>query len=69
MTVSIEPMPLAWRAIPRRWWPRHPPPFPDGPPTAEELELARELYLALDEVSQAWYAALRPRLGLPPMED
>jgi hypothetical protein len=67
--VEINPLPLWCRKIPRRLWPGFPPPFPDGTPTPDDIEEARELYLALDPQSQWWYRSLRPRLGLPELSD
>lgn len=52
-TVNIVPLPAWARAT--RFRPQHPPVFPDGPPTPEERELARELFQALDADSQEWY--------------
>lgn len=53
--VSIKPMPLNLRAIPREWWPGHPPIFPNGEPTHAEIELAIALFEKLDETSKDWY--------------
>lgn len=61
MTVSITPMPVAWRQIPRRLWPRHPPIF-SSEPTARDIARALKLYARLDAVSQDWYGDLPARL-------
>lgn len=53
--VEIIPLPESWRKIPRKYQLRHPPIFPDGEPTAEDIELACELFKALDSESQEWY--------------
>ena len=54
-TVNIKPMPATYRSIPEKFRPCHPPVFPDGKPSAEDVELARELFRELDEESKAWY--------------
>ena len=54
-TINIIPMPLYCRKIKPLYRPMPPPVFQDGPPTEEDKELARELFKALDEESQAWY--------------
>lgn len=54
-TVIIKPMSEWMRKTPTRWWPMPPPIFPDGPPTEEDIALARELFAALDPQSQEWY--------------
>lgn len=53
--VNIAAMPPEIREIPERWRPLHPPIFDDAP-SAEDIELARALLVALDPASQAWYA-------------
>lgn len=63
--VQIAPMPAGIRNIPKKWRPLHPPIFPDGEPTAEEIELARALFKELDEESQNWYARLSTNFDLP----
>jgi hypothetical protein len=62
-------MPPEYAAIPRRWWPCHPPWIVggEGPLTDADIAEARALYLALDAASQRWYAQARKRLGLPPL--
>jgi hypothetical protein len=52
--VTIKPLPAAYREIPERLRPRHPPIF-DGEPTPEDIELARALFAELDAESQKWY--------------
>ena len=54
--VQIVPIPewYASRGI-TRFLPMPPPIFPDGDPTPADIELARELFLALDPNSQRWY--------------
>ena len=54
-TVNIVPMPLYWRGKSSKYRPMPPPIFPEGPATEDDIELARELFKALDEESQAWY--------------
>jgi hypothetical protein len=54
-TVNVQPMPQSYRNISTRFRPGAPPIFPDGKYTAEDLELARELFKALDPESQEWY--------------
>jgi hypothetical protein len=67
--VVIEPLPLAFRDVPRLYWPGHPPIRPSGEtPEPGDRELARALYLALDPDSQIWWSGLRPWIGLPPLE-
>lgn len=53
-TVNIQPMPMSYREL-KRFRPMPPPIFPDGPPTDDDIELARELFQALDPESQEWY--------------
>jgi hypothetical protein len=53
--VKIIPASASLRKIPMRLWPLHPPIFQGGEPTEDDRQLARELFLALDEESQAWY--------------
>jgi hypothetical protein len=67
--VQIEPVPLAYLKFSRRWWPTHPPVFPDGPPTSDDIAEARALYEALDPESQWWYRGLRGRLGMNPLTE
>lgn len=59
--VNIKPIPLELLEHPVRLWPQTPPIF-DGPPTAEDIELARELFSALDPDSKTWYRCNHPRL-------
>lgn len=53
-TVSIEPMPIAYRDIPPRMRPI-PPPIFSGEPSQADLELALALWRALDPESRRWY--------------
>lgn len=56
--VCIQPLPEFYRKISSKYWPCHPPIFPDcrpNGPTDDERELARELFRALDGESQRWY--------------
>lgn len=53
--VNIRPLPAAYRAIPERLRPQHPPIFDDNP-TPEDIELARALWEELDPESQRWYS-------------
>lgn len=67
MNVNITLMP-AW-ARQMKYKPLHPPIFPDGDPTQDELELALALFAELDDESKTWYggarfeASLRDRLA------
>jgi len=55
-TVNVAPMPESTRKIPKRLRPQHPPIFEGtDPATPEDIELARALFLELDEESQLWY--------------
>lgn len=54
-TVNIVPMPLYCRKIKPIYRQMPPPLFPEGNPTSEDIELARELFMALDEESKVWY--------------
>ena len=63
-TVNIRPLTPGLRAIPVRWRPQFPPIFPDGLPTSADIELARELYLLLDDESRRWYGRCRSFAGL-----
>jgi hypothetical protein len=63
--VHMIPLPLAFRSIPRLYWPSHPP-IRVGPEQPADRAEALALYLALDADSQHWYRGLRPWLGLPP---
>ena len=54
--VQITPMPAGIRNIPKKWRPQHPPIFPYGAPSNQDIALARELIRELDEESQNWYA-------------
>lgn len=69
MRVRIKPMPTWMRKYPSRYWTVTPPVFPNGEPTEADIRLARQLYEALDPLSQRWYEFLRPSLGLPPLPD
>ena len=64
--VHVNPMPKGIRAIPERWRPLPPPIFPNGDPSPEDIELARELFLALDPESQRWYSVMRTFRDLQP---
>ena len=60
MTIcTVKPMPEAYRRIKKKIYrPMHPPIFLDIDPgglTAEDWELARELFSILDEESKEWY--------------
>lgn len=55
MTVNVLKMPPTIRDIPPRFRPMPPPIFPYGDPAPADIELARELFLALDLESQRWY--------------
>jgi hypothetical protein len=54
-SVTIEPLPPAYRAIPERLRPAHKPIF-DGPATEQDVELARALFAELDPESKRWYS-------------
>ena len=56
--VIVSPMPEKFKNIPKKWRPGHPPVFFDAPPegaSEADIQLARELYLLLDEESKDWY--------------
>jgi hypothetical protein len=73
-TVTINPIPEAYRRHPERLWPCFPPIF-DGPPTQQDCELALELWRLLDPASKRWYSYYRvnPNVrqfcGLPLTDD
>jgi hypothetical protein len=50
----VLPLPAKYREL-RDFRPCHPPIFPAGPPTAEDIALARALFAELDDESKAWY--------------
>lgn len=54
-TVDVNPLPEWARKLPQRLRPGHPPIFPDGDPTSEDVELALALFHELDAESQRWY--------------
>lgn len=56
-TVKVVPMPDWARQVSRRLWPCHEPIFDDtsGPVTEADRELARKLFLDLDEMSKEFY--------------
>ena len=54
-TVNVRPMPEGYHKISMRLRPGIPPIFPDGLPTPADLELAKDLFRALDDESKAWY--------------
>ncbi len=54
MSVTIKPMPAAYREIPVRLRPM-PSAIFENDPTPDDIALARELFLALDAESQSWY--------------
>ncbi len=62
MTVTITPMPASARD--KRFRPLHPPIFPDGAPTPDEIELALALFAELDSESQSWYGGAAFIAGL-----
>jgi hypothetical protein len=64
-TVTIIPLPRGYLKVSKKFWQTPPPTFPDGPPTPEEIELARALFLELDPESQDWYSRYRIFDGLP----
>lgn len=56
VAVSITPLPAWARKLDPRLRPMHPPIFPgDEDPTQADIDLARELFQALDGESQDWY--------------
>jgi|GEM_PF-4893777 len=65
VSVYIQPMPVNYRKIPEWYRPGHPPIF-DGDPTDADIELARDLFAALDAESQAWYGRCTVFDGLVP---
>ncbi len=54
-TINIVPLPLYWRGKSSTFRPNPPPLYTDGPPTEDDIALARELFQALDEESKDWY--------------
>lgn len=52
--VNVIPMPPAYRKLPARLRPGHPPIF-DGPPSPAERAEAEALIAALDPESRRWY--------------
>lgn len=61
--VKIKPLPRLWADVPRRLWCATPPIF-TGPEatTDEDIELARELFQCLDDLSKEWYRRNHPKL-------
>ena len=53
--VTLTPMPRGYLKISHKFRPRHPPIFPDGDPSPDDIELARALFVELDPESQEWY--------------
>jgi len=53
-TVNVQPKPESYRKY-GRFVPGPPPIFTDGDPTPADVELARELFKALDDDSKRWY--------------
>jgi hypothetical protein len=56
--VQVKPLPNGFRAVPRRLWCNHPPLFPAGAPTKEDLQVAVALLEELADVdpqSFDWY--------------
>ena len=43
------------RKISRKYWQGTPPLWPNGEPTADDIELARDLYRCLDPHTRDWY--------------
>ncbi|PIV89412.1 MAG: hypothetical protein COW48_00640 [Hydrogenophilales bacterium CG17_big_fil_post_rev_8_21_14_2_50_63_12] len=65
MTVQVNPLPAAYRSISKKFRPTPPPVFPNGEPTADEIELARELFALLDAESREWYGSMAVFAGSP----
>lgn len=63
--VVVRPLPQKCREISPQWRPSHPPIFPDGPPSAQDIELARALFRELDDESKDWYGRAGIFAGLP----
>jgi hypothetical protein len=53
--VCIKPMPESYRKIKPLYRPGFPPIFGPGDITADDRNLARELFQLLDDESKAWY--------------
>lgn len=53
--IDLKPMPRSYLDIKPLFRPSHPPVFPDGRPTADDIEEAKALYKALDSESRGWY--------------
>lgn len=58
-TVNVHPIPSDYHKISQRFRPMPAPIFSDGDPTPADIELARELFLALDLESQRRYRGWR----------
>lgn len=63
MAVTINPLPQWSRELPERLRPMHPPIFGIDTPTADDIELARELFAALDPESRRWYGEPKWLIG------
>lgn len=53
--VTVERMPASFRKFSPRFRPRPPPIFQDGDPAPADVQLARDLFMALDDESKRWY--------------
>lgn len=63
MNVHVVPLSAAARVLPARLRPLPPPIFPSGEPSADDRDLARELWRELDDESRAWYVVGSPWLA------
>lgn len=65
-TVNVRPLPDAYLKITPLYRPRPGPIFIGGDPTPADVELARELFLALDDESKRWYRGYSTFVDLMP---
>lgn len=59
MKIDVRPLPEFYRKFPKIYWPCPPPVFSHEEPTPAEIELARELFMLLDDESKEWYGRCR----------
>lgn len=65
-TVNVRTLPDAYLKIKPLYRPRPGPIFLNGEATAADVELARELFMALDDESKRWYKAYSTFADLMP---
>lgn len=68
-TVNVRTLPDAYLKITPLYRPRPGPIFLNGDPTPEDVELARELFMALDTESKHWYRGYDCFVDLMPPPD